>query len=432
LAPQFWRSLEIMRSAPDSLNLLLLFVTPIIDATSGWYLSESGANCDVTCADKPPASNYSCDLSHQSEIDTVEEFNSIMASLDDTFTSCNGYGGGYEYLHPGINANGFCALSPTSADCATDPGTWRRICYCQAPPRPPELPPRPPAPPPAAPGSRAGITGDPHLKGAHGEEADFRGEHGAKYVALSARNFSLNLLIEHNTFHTPYSKLDVHGSWVRAAFQTVRTSATSRLVHIFFHAVDPHRAIITEGCTAPYCRDGHPGHRHELRDGAAPFVAENLRVSLRHKVLTVANGQWLTTSESSVGAPHVHSLRMNVEIRPTHAVCYDAVKPHGLLGQTYDCDDKEVNGRTDDYSHLDDGSSATARRGVGGNVTTRARAEGAIEGTLDDYRVRSDFGTAFRFSRFDSSAALVRNVSALGGNIGAKHEHAHPGREAGR
>jgi len=53
-------------------------------------------------------------------------------------------------------------------------------------------------------------------------------------------------------------------------------------------------------------------------------------------------------------------------------------------------------------------------------------------GTLDDYRVRSDFGTAFRFSRFDSSAALVRNVSALGGNIGAKHEHAHPGREAGR
>jgi len=314
LAPQFWRSLEIMRSAPDSLNLLLLFVTPIIDATSGWYLSESGANCDVTCADKPPASNYHCDLSHQSEIDTVEEFNSIMASLDDTFTSCNGYGGGYEYLHPG---------------------------------------------------SRAGITGDPHLKGAHGEEADFRGEHGAKYVALSARNFSLNLLIEHNTFHTPYSKLDVHGSWVRAAFQTVRTSATSRLVHIFFHAVDPHRAIITEGCTAPYCRDGHPGHRHELRDGAAPFVAENLRVSLRHKVLTVANGQWLTTSESSVGAPHVHSLRMNVEIRPTHAVCYDAVKPHGLLGQTYDCDDKEVNGRTDDYSHLDDGSSATAAQGSG-------------------------------------------------------------------
>mmetsp|Transcript_59220 Transcript_59220/g.162474 ORF Transcript_59220/g.162474 Transcript_59220/m.162474 type:complete len:123 (-) Transcript_59220:414-782(-) len=72
------------------------------------------------------------------------------------------------------------------------------------------------------------------------------------------------------------------------------------------------------------------------------------------------------------------------------------------------------------------------RRGVGGDVTTRARAEGAIEGTLDDYRVRSDFGTAFRFSRFDSSAALVRNVSALGGNIGAKHEHAHPGREAGR
>ena len=61
-----------------------------------------------------------------------------------------------------------------------------------------------------------------------------------------------------------------------------------------------------------------------------------------------------------------------------------------------------------------------------------AKAEGAIEGTLEDYRMASDFATAFRFSRFDARAAPVRNVSALGGTVGPRHAHHHPGRENGR
>ena len=121
---------------------------------------------------------------------------------------------------------------------------------------------------------------------------------------------------------------------------------------------------------------------------------------------------------------------MNVEIKPTYAVDYDAVAPHGLLGQTYDRDNLEVNGRRDDYSRLDDGRPAASRTGVGGDVTTRAKAEGAIEGRLDDYRVRSDFATAFRFSRFDAASAPVRNASALGGSMGRRHAHAHPAAES--
>ena len=61
-----------------------------------------------------------------------------------------------------------------------------------------------------------------------------------------------------------------------------------------------------------------------------------------------------------------------------------------------------------------------------------AKAEGAIEGTLEDYRMASDFATAFRFSRFDARAAPVRNVSALGGRVGPRHAYGHPGRENGR
>ena len=64
-------------------------------------------------------------------------------------------------------------------------------------------------------------------------------------------------------------------------------------------------------------------------------------------------------------------------------------------------------------------------------MTTRAKAEGAIEGTLEDYRVATGFATAFRFSRFDLTSAPVRNVSALSGKVGRRHVHLHPSRERG-
>ena len=171
------------------------------------------------------------------------------------------------------------------------------------------------------------------MKGAHGEEADFKGVDHGVYNALSAKNLSFNLLVEHDTFRTTYSKLNVHGSWIRASFHTIRT-VTGRILQIFFHAKDPHKAIITEGCTAPYCRDASSrSYRYVLSEGAAPFKADNIKVELRRKKLEVTTGQWHTESESTVGAPHHGKLRMNIEVKPTYAVRYDIVAPHGLLGQ---------------------------------------------------------------------------------------------------
>jgi len=198
-----------------------------------------------------------------------------------------------------------------------------KVCETQGPPSPPYSPPKalPPLPP-ALPGTSAGVSGDPHLKGGHGEEADFKGEHLGVYNALSARNFSLNVLVVHDSFRTPFSKLDVRGSWIRAAFHKVRTRQTGRLLQIFFHGVDPHRVVITEVCTAPTCSDGQGvARRHVLMEGKQPFHVENLKVSLQRKTLSVVNGEWHTTSESTVGAPHRGKLRVNIEIKPTHAVC---------------------------------------------------------------------------------------------------------------
>ena len=109
----------------------------------------------------------------------------------------------------------------------------------------------------------------------------------------------------------------------------------------------------------------------------------------------------------------------------------DSVAPHGLLGQTFDRDKLEVNGARDDYSRLDDGRRTADRKQRGGDVTTKAKAEGAIEGVAADYKMASEFSTNFRFSRFDLIAAPVRNVSALGGKVGRSHHHKHPGRERG-
>eukprot|EP00966_Prymnesium_polylepis_P078846 1827387-Prymnesium_polylepis.1 len=75
------------------------------------------------------------------------------------------------------------------------------------PPSPPPLSP----PPPLLPGAAAGISGDPHLQGAHGDEADVTGD--GVYNLLTAKNFSLNVRLQYASYRSPHSKLNVHGSW---------------------------------------------------------------------------------------------------------------------------------------------------------------------------------------------------------------------------
>ena len=71
------------------------------------------------------------------------------------------------------------------------------------------------------------------------------------------------------------------------------------------------------------------------------------------------------------------------------------------LCQSYDGDDLGVSGAVDDY--------------VGDEVTTKAMAEGAIEGVAADYAMAGPFATAFKFSRFDATSAKPRDVSKLSG-----------------
>ena len=48
-------------------------------------------------------------------------------------------------------------------------------------------------------------------------------------------------------------------------------------------------------------------------------------------------------------------------------------------------------------------------------ITTEAQAEGAIEGSGDDYKVADFFGTDFKYRRFDALEAAPRSIAALSG-----------------
>merc|ERR1711971_1181974 len=79
----------------------------------------------------------------------------------------------------------------------------------------------------------------------------------------------------------------------------------------------------------------------------------------------------------------------------------DVVAPHGIFGQAYDGDKLAVNGAVDS-----DRASVS---------TTKAQAEGAIEGTWTDYKMESKFSTTFKYTRFDVTSAKPRDVSKLTG-----------------
>jgi hypothetical protein len=135
---------------------------------------------------------------------------------------------------------------------------------------------------------------------------------------------------------------------------------------------------------------------------------DNVDIWLKNRALSVKTPEWLIVATSKVmpgiiGATTCATGRciINVQIEPLFDADHAKVAPHGLIGQSWDGDDVAVHGQTDDYSH--------------GEVTTTAMGEGAIEGVAEQYEMPSGFATDFAFSRFGSTSASPRNVSALSG-----------------
>ncbi|KAL1529166.1 hypothetical protein AB1Y20_000125 [Prymnesium parvum] len=226
---------------------------------------------------------------------------------------------------------------PSTPPSTPPPTTPPSIPPSTPPPSPPPLTP-PSTPPPSSPAPIAQITGDPHVHGAHGDSFDFKGADGGIYVLLSAPHLSMAAQFKHETFFTGYSKLWVHGSWIKRVYWTIRT-ASNNFLNATFDVDDPR----------------FNGTRRATRR-----QVEGVTFAFRSNSLTVTTPQWP---------------------RGAHA----RIAPHGLLGQTYDGDNMPLHGRRDSYSTLDDGTPTLARKKMGGQITTRALGEGAIEGSHEMY-----------------------------------------------
>ena len=95
---------------------------------------------------------------------------------------------------------------------------------------------------------------------------------------------------------------------------------------------------------------------------------------------------------------------MDVQVKTRSRAALRPVAPHGLLGQTFDDDGVPLHGARDDYTKATSGKL---------EHTTRATAEGAIEGTIEEYRLPSPFATEFKYSRFGRRISAPRNATAL-------------------
>ena len=94
---------------------------------------------------------------------------------------------------------------------------------------------------------------------------------------------------------------------------------------------------------------------------------------------------------------------LDVAIQPLYDADADVVAPHGIIGQAYDGDGLAVDGKMDEH------------KSAGAESTTAAQAEGAIEGTWEDYIMAGKFATDFKYSRFGLARAAPRDVSKLSG-----------------
>ena len=251
----------------------------------------------------------------------------------------------------------------------------------------------------------AQANGDPHLMLAHGGKADFRGTDKGIYNFLSAKNLSLNVMIEfadfylHDTDH-PRHKL-VHGSFLTQAHVVAMTGG-GRTVHASYWASKIGSLNIGWINATIDSQQAFSLGPHTTK------VIDDVSLHMDYSSLHVTTGEWelaVTPQavERSVAGP---VRRIDVQMTPRVAESRLSVPPHGVIGQSWDGDNKAVFGKEDEFP-------------VRGEYTTSAMAEGAIEGVTTDYLMSSPYATDFKYSRFGLAHASPRDVSGLTGRVKA-------------
>ena len=199
-----------------------------------------------------------------------------------------------------------------------------------------------PKPTPEPISGKGRIWGDPHFIGADGGKYDIQGRAGGMYNLLSDKGFQMN------------GRFDAWGSKDATVVGEV--------------------GIVAGGNRITVEKDGDVKiNGRNLRDGQCVTLWDGTKVTKMGKTIKIESAEW-DVKIKSTGSKHGDYL--NIDVSTENAVA-DGVKPHGLLGQTFDGDGKARNG--------DKGSGAQgggAIETVGGSFT-----EAGDKTTVGSYEV---------------------------------------------
>lgn len=227
------------------------------------------------------------------------------------------------------------------------------------------------------------LDGDPHLRLADGGRADFRGQNDTFFDLLSSPGLQFAAKTYATDFLLPRSNrrpLLVHGSFFVEAAWTIL--AKGKLLGVSVDA----RKVGFE------VFDGNKGET--LTESSRVWTAwrgYGVQVAYKQSTLYVnANGWQVNATRKPIynwiGGPSKWRLDISIKTlnRKSAPTCY----PHGIIGQSFDFDGVAHDGAIDDYE-------------AGVEYTTKAQAEGAIEGDHKDYSLvyKHDVRSS-RFSRF--------------------------------
>lgn len=180
------------------------------------------------------------------------------------------------------------------------------------------------------------IWGDPHFIGQDGGKYDVQGEAGKSYNLLSDSNFQMNGRFDQ---YKDKDGLTVVGQvGIAAGSDQIEVSKTGEVM------------VNGKELTA--------GDRVELADGG------HVEYSANGGGVTVESGEW-TTEIDFQNKGDGSNAHLNIDVSTENAIA-DGVRPHGLLGQTFDADDDARNG---DKGKGTQGGGAI--EDANGNITAR-------------------------------------------------------------
>jgi len=256
--------------------------------------------------------------------------------------------------------------------------------------------------------SSSKASGDVHLEHASGTRFDVRGlnfgifnMHQAAGISLNARFTMANYSFAPKDMRRA-AIVEVDGSFITMVYALAQVH--NQLIYITYGSEHPHKAVVRQEITyesTPEIRtsDVRVGEEVEIADVSVGMLKEKpvkLLISNIHWQYEITPGTYMTTN-------HQRHTKLDLVIVPLTNPMEAAVAPHGILGQGYD--GYMAEGRRDQYVPDDHG-----------RFVTSAQGEGAIEGNIYDYVVRGGTHSPdFRFSRFNMSKAVSRNVKGLRG-----------------